>query len=171
MQFKPTTLSVSDITSKQDLDNIALLQAGVVGSIGYGAQTHGSIKDAHGYGFRWVNRKGMGNHGMLVLIAKNAEAANNLRLGRVAKIMADHGVSSTTAVALFDAAKGVKYGMEDSVIAYAIATQDRMPSWRFFPGLGKGVWRWMAEFDMPASDLSAQRLAAVAEILNNLHRS
>ena len=166
-EFQKTDRGVSEMTAAE-LHCIALA-GGEVGSIAYGYTVRGKLPDErHGYGFAWVATGGMGNCGTLVLTPRSPEASEYLRQGKVAAIMRDHGLDYADADALYSATKGVKYGIESGVLAYALQTRDCTPAWDAFPGLGKGVWRWHAEWQMDATDLSAPRLAACAEVVGRL---
>ena len=151
--------------SQTELDEIALA-GGRVGSVGFGYACTGTLPaERFGYGFRWINTRGMGNHGSLVLVPRSQRAAEYLRQGRVRQLMADHSLGYQQADTLYSACRGVKYGQEAEVLAYAVETRDCRQAWAHFPGEGRGVRRWLSEWDMPSSALSVPRLSAVAEIL------
>jgi len=161
--FYETDLEVSRL-SLEDLNRVALA-GGKVGSIGYGYARTCEIPPRHGYGFTWINTKGTGNCGTLVMTARSREAAEYLRQGKVSLLMKEYGLEYSDADALYSATRGVRYGMESRVIAYAVKTRDCGPAWDHFPAVGSGVWKWFREWKMPEMELSAPRLAAVAEIL------
>lgn len=161
--FYDTDLGVSQM-SREDLNRYALA-GGVIGGIGYGYASTGAVPDRHGYGFSWVNTGGTGNCGTLVMTARSREAAEYLRQGKVAMLMKEHGLEYSDADALYSATRGVQYGMEPGVLAYAVLTSDCGPAWNHFPGVGSEVWGWVNEWRMPTTELSAPRLAAVAAIL------
>lgn len=162
--FYDSDLGVSGM-SRDDLNQIALA-GGYVGGIGYGYACRGALpRERHGYGFRWIATGGMGNCGSLVLTPRSKEAAEYLRQGKVQQIIADHGLDYADADAMYSATRGVRFGLEPMVLAYAIQTRDCRPAWDHFPGVGGGVWRWFSEWRMPETELSAPRLSAVAEIL------
>lgn len=164
-EFKKTNLGVTRM-SAEDLHRIAIRDAGVVGSIGYGHAIRGDLPETrHGFGFAWVHTQGMGNCGTLILLARSDEAAESLRHGQVARLMRNYDLSYREAPTLYAIAKDIKYGLEDGVLSYAVATRDCEPAWQHFPGVGHGVWRWHEEWNMPTTDLSAPRLAAVAAII------
>ena len=168
-QFKETDFGVSKMT-QEELNRIALA-GGEVGSIGYGYTVRGKLPEQrHGYGFAWIATGGMGNCGTLVLTPRSPWAAEYIRQGKIAMIMRDHGLDYAEADALYSATRGVQYGMEHGVLEYVIKTRDCVPAWDAFPGLGKGVWRWHAEWQMDATDLSAPRLAACAEVIKRYSR-
>ena len=162
--YYDTDLGVSTL-SKSELDQIAL-NGGHVGSVGYGYACTGTLPaERFGYGFRWVNTQGMGNHGALVLVPRSAHAAEYLRQGKVGQFMADLGLGYQQADALYSATRGVKYGLEPEVLTYAVQTREYNVAWAHFPGEGHGVRRWLAEWSMPETALTVPRLAAVAAVL------
>lgn len=166
--FRETDLGASRLSQKE-LNDIALNKGGVIGGIGYGYATRGQLPtESHGYGFRWINSQGMGNYGTLILVGVSSEAREFLRQGKVARMMRDLNLDYTAADALYSAACGVRRGMEKEVLAYAAQTADCRPAWAHFPGVGKGVGKWLAEWQMPTTKLSVPRLAAVAEIISHL---
>jgi len=163
-QYYDTDLGVSTL-SEQELDAIALA-GGRVGGIGYGFACCGELPaESHGYGFKWIGTKGMGNHGSLVLVPRSTRAAEYLRQGRVSALMADFGLEYGEADSLYSACRGVKYGFEQEVVAYAVETREYNAAWQHFPGEGRGVRRWLGEWSMPETALTVPRLAAVEAIL------
>jgi hypothetical protein len=163
-QYYDTDLGASAL-SKQELDQIALA-GGRIGSIGFGYACAGELPaELHGYGFKWLDTRGMGNHGYLVLTARSQRAAEYLRQGKVGQFMADLGLGYQQADALYSACRGVRHGFEQEVLAYAVETRECREAWARFPGAGRGVRRWLVEWSMPETALSVPRLAAVAEIL------
>ena len=162
--YYDTDLGVASL-SKAELDQIAL-SGGRVGGIGYGYACTGTLPvERFGYGFKWTNTQGMGNYGTLILIPRSQRAAEYLRQGRVNALMADFGLEYAAADALYSAARGVQYGHESGVLAYAVETRECRAAWARFPGAGHGVRRWLAEWDMPETALSVPRLSAVAAVL------
>jgi len=162
--YHDTDLGASAL-SKTELDQIALA-GGKVGSIGFGYACRGELPaERHGYGFAWVNSRGMGNHGAVVLTPRSTRAAEYLRQGKVRSLMSEHGLAYSDADALYSATRGVKYGLEPEVLTYAVQTRDCRQAWAHFPGEGRGVRRWLAEWTMPETALSVPRLAAVAAVL------
>jgi len=158
--FFRTDLGARDLTQK-DLDLIAL-DGGVVGSIGYGfAQPDHEIPARHGYGFRWINTKGMGNHGTLILTAKSARAAEYLRTGRIDALMGNHGIDRVLATRIEHARRGVKYGREHAVVQCVIDYAH--VDWESFPGVGGGASEWARRWHIDAP-LSMPRLEAAAKI-------
>jgi len=162
--YYDTDMGVSAL-SKAELDAIAL-NGGRVGSVGYGFACCGELPaESHGYGFKWVDTRGMGNHGTLVLTSRSAHAAEYLRQGRVRQLMAAHDLTYAAADSLYSAARGVRHGQEAEVLAYAVATRDCRAAWQRFPGAGHGVRRWLSDWGMPETALTVPRLAAVEAVL------
>lgn len=153
----------ADRLTAEELEKIALA-GGVVGGIGYGSACIGELPaERHGYGFKWINRQGMGNHGDVVLTAKSAHAAAMLRQGKVAAWMAEFGLTYQAADSLYDATKRA-HGREWQVIEYAVRTR-RHAAWATFPGCMNGVWGWFKRWNMPETTCSAGRLDAVAAVI------
>lgn len=149
--------------TKEELDIIALA-GGVLGIIGYGYACQDKLPtERHGYGLRWINSQGMGNHGDLVLTAKTPHAAELLRQGKVALWMREFGLTYQEADGLYDATKRA-HGREWRVLEYAVRTR-RHPAWAAFPGCMNGVWRWFKRWNMPETKCSAERLDAVAAVI------
>lgn len=98
------------------------------------------------------------------MLPRSKEAKEYLRQGKVWQIMGEHGLEYADADALYSATRGVKRGVKPGVLAYAVQTRDCVPAWDHFP-TGEGVWKWLAEWQMPKTTLSAPRLAAVADIM------
>ena len=162
--YYDTDMGVSAL-SKAELDAIAL-NGGRVGSVGYGFACCGELPaESHGYGFKWVDTRGMGNHGVLVLTPRSQRAAEYLRQGRVNALMADFGLEYAAADALYSAARSVQYGHESGVLAYAVETREYSAAWARFPGEGCGVRRWLSDWGMPETALSVPRISAVAAVL------
>ena len=68
MNFHPTDGGFSGSTT-DELNHIALERGGRIWSIAYGYATRGRIEPrADGWSARWINTRGMGNHGTLVLV-------------------------------------------------------------------------------------------------------
>lgn len=168
--FHSTTFGAS-CADQAELDAIAL-RGGVVGSIGYGYTTRGETPaDRHGYGFTWIDKRGMGNHGALVLVPRSQRAAEFIRQGKVALFMRDFGLDYQTADRLYSATRGVQRGLEHDVLAYCASTLDCVEAWRHAPA---ATWRqrqkWEADWRMPHCSLSCPRWDAVLAVMANLYR-
>ncbi len=162
--YHDTDLGASAL-SKTELDQIALA-GGKVGSIGFGYACRGELPaERHGYGFAWVNSRGMGNHGAVVLTPRSTRAAEYLRQGKVRSLMSEHGLGYQQADALYSATRGVKYGLEPEVLTYAVQTREYNVAGALFPGVGQGVRGWLALCSWPDTALTVPRLAAVAAVL------
>lgn len=153
-------------SEQAELDAIAL-RGGCMGSIGYGYATRGSApEDRHGYGFRWINSQGMGNHGSLVLIPRSKRAAEFIRNGKVSQFMRDFGLDYQDADSLYSVTRGVRRGLEHGVLAYCVATRDCVAAWQHAPDSSwRERTRWEQEWRMPHSDLSCPRWDAVCAIM------
>jgi hypothetical protein len=163
--FFKETFGVEDM-SRDDLDKIAL-RGGKIGSIGYGyAQWREEPAPRYGYGFRWINTKGVGNHGDLILVPRSPRAAEFLRTGRVEELMREFGISRILATRLDDARKGVKFGKESAVVKTVL--EGTHVNWGSFPGVGAGAARWARRWGIEG--LSCPRLGAAALIGQRLYQ-
>lgn len=71
-------------TTASALDDAALRNGGVLTSIGYGYTTSASeTRIAHGWRIRWIDRRGMGNHGTAVLLPTDARTRAIWRDGQM----------------------------------------------------------------------------------------
>jgi hypothetical protein len=168
--FRDTDMGVSDMTPEH-LDAIAL-QGGVVGAIGYSFTCNGSTPaPRHGYGFRWIDRRGMGNHGRLIMQGLTQRTRDLLWEGRRNRIMQEHDVDAETAERLLRCR--ARYARESSVIAAALATRNM--NWVGYPGSGGGVRTWWLpehpDIAVVVADLSAPRMDAVYAVVVELQRS
>jgi len=164
--FESTDFGVSQM-DRDTLDRIAL-NGGTLGAIGYSYATNSvTPPPRHGYGFAWIDRRGMGNHGRLVLVPRSDRAAEYLRQGKVKIFMEDYDLSYQEADALYSATQGVERGLESAVLDYAIETRDCVYAWAHFPFEDHRVRVWLAEWSMPETSLSVPRIFAVAEIMRN----
>lgn len=165
-QFYEVDLGAS-CAEQAELDAIAL-RGGCIGSIGYGYATRGRPpEDRHGYGFRWIDTQGMGNHGSLVLVARSKRAAEYIRQGKVAQFMRDFNLNYQEADRLYSATRGVCRSLEHGVLAYCVATRDCVAAWQHAPD---STWRsrarWESEWGMPHADMSCPRWASVCAIMS-----
>lgn len=152
-------------TCKQ-LDTIALNGGKVAEAGGFSTDHRYETTEQHGYGFRWIQTRGHGNEGVLVLVPKNARAAELLRQGKVKKFMEEYSLTYQEADSLYDVVKEVKYGFEHEVLKYAIATKDCSQAWKYAPKPTQSERSsWEEEWQMPHSDLSGPRWQAVTAIL------
>lgn len=162
MNYYETDLNCKNLTH-QELNKIALQNQGVVGLIGWGYQLRGELPgNLYGYGFRWVNSKGMGNHGRIILIGISREAKEYLRQGIVLGIMEDHGLSYAEADNLYTAAIRVRRGLETEVLDYVLNNRECIPAWKAYPKYPDN--RWLKEWGMPHS-LTSTRLEAAYRVI------
>lgn len=102
--------------TRDELDNLVLRTGNTIAKIGYTSTTAGQVDDQHDWSFKWVNRKGMGNHGSLVAIPKSGRARKIWRkaiLNRVANLTTPEFAKAYTT-----ASKGVQYSLEERVITF-----------------------------------------------------
>lgn len=158
----------ADEMTQPELDRIAL-RGGVVGGTSYSYAKPYAPAPRHGYGFRLIATRGMGNCGRLVLTAKSPRAYEYLRQGKIAQLMRDFGLEYIIASKLHDARQHIRRGYEHGVIKYIVDTCDAYSvAWQYFPGHMNGVWRWHDEWNMPQCNLSAPRLQACFDIIERL---
>jgi hypothetical protein len=166
MEFYYTGLN-PDITA-DELDKIAVEQRGLVMSIGYGHACRGELPDElHGYRPRWIDRRGMGNHGSLVLTAVSEHAREMLRRGWVRYFELAYGLDHATAVRMTEAT-AVHRGREAAVIECVllqISSRYVLECWKRFPGCGGGVYHWATHYGIDTGGCSAPRLDAVHSVL------
>jgi hypothetical protein len=161
--------------SAQDLDAVAQDRAGAIGSIGYGhACRDHSVEDVElpgGWRARWIDRRGMGNHGTLVLVPTDARTRALLREGKVRAYQAA-GLSRAQAEALH--ACRASYKMELApALARVLADPALTGAMVAHPGKcgpGSGRARWLAFYAGAARspelrDLSAPREAELARMV------
>ena len=85
--FYNTTFAIESMSVEQ-LDRIAVEQAGNCGGIGYGYACAGEVgKLAGGWSAMWTNRQGMGNHGDLILVPTDKRTRALAREGKVRAFM------------------------------------------------------------------------------------
>lgn len=164
--YYATDLGASEL-SQADLDTIAL-RGGKVGEIGYGYATRGEVADRHGYGFVWVNSKGMGNYGDLVLVARSKRAAEYLRQGKISIWMEAYGLSFQEADSLYSVARETRHGFEPAVLKYCAETRDCWAAWAAAPAMAtnRSRARWERDWKMPTSgEMSIPRWEAVRDIM------
>ncbi len=89
--------------TKAELDDIAINKAGVVG-----VATQDILKNCPkiemefhgGYGFKWINTRGMSNRGKLILVPKNRRTYAIIRKSRIDRLVKEENISETLAAEL-----------------------------------------------------------------------
>ena len=139
------TAAPSDsVYTREELDSAA--EAGrPLCAVGYGfACTDQTPEPQHGWRFRWINRRGMGNHGCLVLLPTDSRTWAIHRRGRLARLRELLPEVSEAGLDLLDqAARGQEHGSEPAVLRAAWALAGLAPdTLEACPGVGGGIARW-----------------------------
>jgi hypothetical protein len=162
-------ITIPDSITRDECDRIAVEHCGVVRSIGYGYACSGTLPErVHDYVPRWVDKRGMGNHGSLVLTAGSPRSRELLRQGWVRRLMTQHRLDRSSAVRLEEASRlrrGRETGVLSCVIVQILAGPAALRAWESYPGRGGGVYHWANRWQIDTGGLSAPRLDAVAAVL------
>lgn len=152
-----------------ELDKLIIDTGNAIASIGYSSTTAGPVKDQYDWSFRWIDRRGMGNHGTLIAVPKSSRAKGVWRqamLHKVAKLTEDDFAKK-----YLPATKGVPCSLEDKVIDFVyehghmLITSEPPVSWRQIKlNLGEEVVDLAKE-----KGLSFWRLKAAIEVSNKLY--
>jgi len=117
-------------------------------AIGYGFETNDETPEPqHGWRFQWINKRGMGNHGSLVLIPTDARTRSIHRRGRLARLREILPSVSEAGLDLLDrAARGQQHCHEPDVLRAAWSLAGLAPATlQACPGVGGGIARWRDE--------------------------
>ena len=162
-EYYDTDLGVAHM-SEEELRAIALNRAGVVGSIGYGYARCGHVANRDGWKFIWIDSKGMGNYGTLVMKALTPKNRELLREGRIRIIMAELRCSHAVASVLHDCGKMFRHGYQMKVLKAALDTYEN-PCWDSYPGIGNGVSGWRDRWNLSdLKELTVPRVDSVHKI-------
>lgn len=168
--FYETDKGVSNMTAAE-LDQIALEKGGVVGSIGYGYAVPGEVGELPGgWSARWVDSRGMGNHGTLILMPVTDRARAIAREGKI-RAFQNAGLSRVQAERLYRARARYKHELA-GVLADILDNPAQVRAMLAHPrsyGFGSGRTEWLrswgAVFGPEGLGLSAPREAALAEMV------
>lgn len=168
--FYETDKGLSKMTA-QELDAIALERGGVVGSIGFGYATCGEVGELPGgWTARWIDTRGMGNYGTLVLVPLTARARAVAREGKVRAFM-HAGLSRTQAERLHRAKARYKHELV-GILADILDNPGMIRAMLAHPGTfgfgsGRSEWlrAWGDVFGPEGLGLSAPREAELAKMV------
>ena len=154
--------------SLSELDSIAL-SGGVVTRIAEGYARRADQKDQHDWSFRWINTRGEGNRGTLVLRPLSARSRAVAREGFVAMVQRLAGIERQEALKYVSASSGVQYAREAGVIRAVFALKSS-PAWEFFNL--SSVRRWAEEWKLDElRDLSVLRMMSVRAVVEGMNSS
>lgn len=165
--FKETDLGVSAATAEQ-LNEVAL-RGGEWGHISQGSHLRGKLPTSrYGYGFKWIDTRGEGNRGVLVLTAKSELAAEYLEEGVWRELKERFPkLSDNQLKKLAHAARKTQYGREPDVQQLAVETHEVPGVWEAFDdGVGtpgNSTDAWCERWHMPR--LSYWRLRAARQLV------
>lgn len=124
------------------------------------------VPEDYGYAFRRIATFGTGNSGFTVLTGLTARTRNLLWQGRVNNAL-DLGASPVQAEVI--ASTRGPHVREDAVIKAALRHY-RSEAWVLYPGIYKGVWRWLVEsyLTQTLGKMTVPRIEAVFSIVVGL---
>lgn len=160
-QFRDVT-GVGSSTA-EELDRIAVENAGRLTSMGYGFSCPKPTKQIPGapeWGTRVINTRGMGNHGTIVLVGLTPRTKALLRQGKI-KSLVDQGVPERVA----RVAASMRYGMEVEVANLATECLEAVKQRGIFRGNSHREFnQWVGQAIADQYALSFWRKCAAAEI-------
>lgn len=166
--FYRTDLNVSKMT-EDELNHIALNEGGVVGLIGGGyALPEKEPAPRHGYRFIWINSRGLGNRGTLVIKGTTQVTKEYLRQGAIKKLMQEYNLDYKSADALNTACMGVPRSREQAVLDYVVKTHEYYVAWDYFPWGVTSTKKWLDEWNMPEPSLTVPRIKAAGRVVKKL---
>lgn len=152
-----------------ELDQLIIDTGNAIASIRYGRTTAGPVKDQYDWSFRWINKRGMDNHGTLIAVPKSARAKGVWRQAMFNKVA--NLTTPDFAEVYMPVTKGVPCSLEDRVVRFVyehghiLITSEPPVSWGQIGGnLGKEVIDLAKE-----KGLSFWRLKAAIEVSNKLY--
>lgn len=160
-QFSDVVGFSSDTTT-EELDRIAVENAGVLWAGGYGYSCPKStevIPQAPEWGTRVINRQGMGNHGRIVLVGLTPRTRALMRQGKTRHLV-EAGIPEEVATV----AVSMQYGMETEVVMLAAEAVEAVKARGPFRGDSHRRFdAWLGRESDHAA-LSFPRKSAAAEI-------
>ena len=156
-------IGFSSDTTAEKFDRIAVENAGVLWSGGYGYGCPCStekIPQAPEWGTRVINRQGMGNHGSIVLVGLTPRTRALVRQGKTHRLV-EAGVPQEVATV----AVSMQYGMETQVAMLAAEAVEAVNARGPFCGNSHRQFdAWLGRESDHANALSFPRKSAAAEI-------
>jgi len=165
-EFCHTDLGASQM-SAEELDDLALNNGGVVGTLGGTYDVRKNVSQRHGYAFQWIGTRGGGNMGTLILKGTTPYTRQLLLEGRIKDLCKRFGVSKEEAKVITEVRAA--YSHEDRVIRAAVETAG-CDAWEDYPGEGNGASRWVQVSPLRDSleGMSIPRVGAVYVIVKAL---
>ncbi len=176
-QFQDVDFNVASKTVAE-LDHIALEDGGVVGSIGGGfaCRKEPPVMLAGGWSARWINKGGVGNQGVMILVPTTSRTRTIHREGRIRRFMAA-GLTYTEAESLYHADARYKEELVGAVV-WVLMDRSRVMAMMAHPGMcgpGSGRTHWQDAWGEPifgkdGLKLSAPREAELAKMVKAICR-
>lgn len=155
-------------TPTEEFDRIAVERAGILGGTGYGfacPQATSQIPQAPEWGTQVINRQGMGNHGVIVLVGLTPRTKMLVREGKIRRLTTELGVPPRIA----EVAVSMRYGMEISVAMLAAEAVEAIKVRGPFRGQShKEFNEWLGRPSEHTASLSFPRKIAAAAIAEEL---
>lgn len=168
--YQGTDLGVSRM-SNMDLENIALNNAGIIGTIDNKYRHPQSIPYRQDWRFLWIATEASGKKRTLILKPRS-NIAREITYRGIVNFLTNHcNADYHSSASLATIALATDYGCEPAVLECVIKTYDN-PCWCQYPGQGYGVnyWRLHIECLKPFAYLTVPRLEAV-HVLVKQYRS
>lgn len=111
---------------------------GVRTEIGYGHACLGGVTPGPHWTGRWVDTRGMGNHGKHIILPVSRPARRLVRERQVEIWSSRYDVSYRQAARLYGWRGPYKYELAEEIFA-AVRDDSVHPAFRVFPGVGRGL--------------------------------
>ena len=150
---------------KEQLDEIALYQGGLVGGVGVSFYSGVPLPGPRfGYELSWIYGT-VGGRAKMVLRSTNEETYKILKEGKVRRWIDKYKLSREDAESLYEASH-VEHGKESRVLECVITTHF-FKGWAFYPGLNGNILTWIKANSMPFLGLPTFVIDASFKIINN----
>lgn len=141
-------------------------------SIGYGYTCSGAVPPKGGWKFKWVNTRGMGNHGQLVVVPGDKRTYKIYQAGMFWRAV-EAGMTDTHASRWAASKAGRKHELLGPTLSILNGPEAILIHWLAFPGIGPGLHLpWLTAgksingFDATCQ-LSVPRMDSLADIVDD----
>lgn len=138
------------------LNDIALDKAGIIGHLGENEvmQDLGKV-EVNGFGFKWIGAtEGVPGRGYLILVGLTPSAKRYLFSGKINLVCRVAGVTTEEATTYLNHTHGVRYSMDQEVIALWGMNRDNL-GWAFFDG-ARNKKAWVEEWGINLGGYQAE---------------